>query len=60
MPIDYRACLIARNGDVINRIDLVCDSERGVKGACQQLVDHHAVEIWLADKLVARFLPLES
>ena len=58
MPLQYSAYLIATNGDVIDRIELVFDSEDEAKARARQLVTpRQAVELWQSNAFIERFLP---
>jgi hypothetical protein len=49
--------VIGPDGHVINRIDLVCDSEDDARERAAQLVDGQAIELWEGARRIARFEP---
>lgn len=53
--LEYRAYVIGRNGNIVDRIDMFCDDDEAAKVRAQHLVDTHAVELWQFDRMVARF-----
>jgi len=57
MSTDFRAFVIGPDGHVIDRIDLVCDSEDDARERAAQLVDGHAIELWEGARRIARFEP---
>jgi hypothetical protein len=53
----YRAYVIGRNGQIMDRIDLFCENDEDAKERAKQLVDGHAVELWDEARKVATFEP---
>lgn len=51
MP-DYRAYLIGRNGNIVDRVDMFCDDDEAANVRGQLLIDVHTVELWQGDLLV--------
>jgi hypothetical protein len=54
---DYRAYVIGRNGNTLNRVDLHCEDDEDAKERAKRLVEQHAVELWEGDRKVALFEP---
>lgn len=53
----YRAYVIGRDGHIINRIDLMCETEAEAKERAKHLVDGHAIELWDGGRQIAKFEP---
>ena len=51
----YYAYLIGLDGHISRRVDLNCADDEAAKVAACQLAEGHDVELWLLDRLVARF-----
>jgi hypothetical protein len=52
---EYRAYLIGRNGQIVDRVDILCDDDAAAGARAQLLVDIHTVELWQGARLVATF-----
>jgi hypothetical protein len=49
--LEYRAYLIGRNGNIVDRIDMFCCDDKAAKVCAQHLVDTQAEELWQFDRL---------
>jgi hypothetical protein len=54
---EYRAYVIGRLGQIINRIDFLCSDENEARQVAKRIADVHAVELWQADRFIERFEP---
>ncbi len=54
MP-EYRACLMNEDGSVLRSLQLLCPDDDTAMEYARQLVDGHAIELWLGEKQVGRF-----
>ena len=52
---EYCAYVIGPDGHILNRIDLLCESEEQAKQCAVRLVDGQNVELWQRDRRIARF-----
>ena len=55
--LGFRAYIIGPDGHVIDRVDILCESEEEAKQRARRLVDGHAVELWDEARKVARYDP---
>jgi hypothetical protein len=53
----YSARFIGSDGQIMQRIDLLCADEADAHQQTRQLVEVDAVELWQQDRLVATFVP---
>jgi|tagenome__1003787_1003787.scaffolds.fasta_scaffold20964537_5 hypothetical protein len=53
----YYAYIIGNDGHVQDRVNVICDAEEEAKRLARQLVDGHAVELWLEARKIAEFKP---
>jgi hypothetical protein len=52
----FTAYTVSSDGDVQQRVDLICEDEEAAKARAKQLVDGDDVELWQRDKRIAVFL----
>ncbi len=52
--LEYRAYILDRDGHIQNFEPLSCADDAAALAAAEQLVDGHDVELWQADRMVAR------
>lgn len=55
----YYAYIMGDDGHVQDRVNVVCNDDREAKRLAMQLVDGHAVELWLEARKIAEFRPKE-
>ena len=55
MP-EYRACLVNEDGSVVRSVQLVCPDDDTAKEYAKQLADGHAIELWLGETQIGRFV----
>ena len=53
----YRAYIIGRNGHIMDRVELFCESDDEAKERARQLVDGHAIELWDEGRRIETFEP---
>ena len=53
----YYAYLLAPDGHISKRIDLICEDDDVAKSAAKQMVDGHAIELWQEARMIATFEP---
>ena len=53
--LEYRAYLLAQDGHIMHRVNLLCDDDEGAKERCRLLVDInvYTIELWQGTRLVA-------
>jgi hypothetical protein len=51
----YRAYILGADGQVENRVDLMCEDEAEAIRLAKQLVDGHDVELWQLGRRVETF-----
>jgi len=54
---EYRAYLIASDGNIIHRVDFVCRDDEAAKERAHLLVKSNTTELWQGARLVATFPP---
>jgi hypothetical protein len=52
---EYCAYVIGPDGHILNRIDLLCESEDQAKQCAVRLVEGQNIELWQRDRRIARF-----
>jgi hypothetical protein len=52
---EYCAYVIGPDGHIVNRIDLLCESEEQAQQCAVRLVVGQNVELWQRDRRIARF-----
>lgn len=52
---EYRAYVMGQDGHIESRIDIVCRNENDAKQRAKALVDGHDIELWQADRVIAKF-----
>ncbi len=52
---EYCAYVVGPDGHIINRIDLLCESEDQAKQCAVRLVDGQNIELWQRDRRIAGF-----
>jgi hypothetical protein len=55
MP-EYRACLMSEDGTVLRSLQLLCPDDDTAKEYARQLADGHAIELWLGEKRIGKFV----
>jgi hypothetical protein len=51
---EYRAYVMGPDGHIQSRIDIVCKDETDAKQRAKALVDGHDIELWQADRVIAK------
>ncbi len=57
MTSGYYAYVIGKDGHIMDRIALLCESDDDAKERAEQLVNGHAVELWQEARMIATFEP---
>jgi hypothetical protein len=57
MMLGYYAYFIGDDGHRTNRVTILAASDEEAKERAKQLVDVHAVELWLEGRKIATFAP---
>ncbi len=52
---DYRAYILAPNGQITGAVDLECPNDEAAKQAAKQLVGGHDVELWHGARKIQTF-----
>jgi len=55
--LEYRAYLLGRDGQIMDRVDLVSGDDESAKERAKQMVDGHWIELWHEGRRVATFEP---
>ena len=53
---EYRVFLIAPDGHIVNRVEVLCTDDEAARKRAELLVDDHSVvELWQRDRKLATF-----
>ncbi|WP_284265674.1 hypothetical protein [Bradyrhizobium iriomotense] len=52
---EYRANLLGPDGQITNRIDIICADEKTAREQAWQLAHDCAVELWRDDRMIAKY-----
>jgi hypothetical protein len=55
--LEYRAYLIGRDGQIMDRVDLVGSDDESAKERVKQMVDGRCMELWHEGRRVATLEP---